>query len=879
MKKKYFSQNLMHLIRFPYFKNELISNYSSQNNIKTAYLINNQIYNKFKRIYDLKKLFHILDNENLLNDEITYQNCNDNYFKINDFLNIKKIDYINYLKKYETPGGIIFKGNEIILTHKYINNKPTLKYIDNFEIIDQEFYYFLIQKYGENLFMYKVYYATIEDKIFLIIDYEQTYIYEIVSINPEVGDFIVEYLIEVTIQNIYNSTFYNKNSLHNLIFKTLFNFGIHKFISMENPIIVTDNVSLKLHPINGIIKQNIKSIKTNQKYNFKSNIILNTKTSFIPAHNKMTIKNNIINYSDRLKVMILLAISQKYEPESKIEKVHLINPKWLDEYKFKEINSLIENRSNQIINLWNNNYDLNSVIPIITILDQNKLQQYNSLISFNTQINPQSSPDQLALSNKYIDLYKHFILVNNKMFNLLSQYFRLSSTNDDISYIHSKRQGDFIIFKNYQSYNSQNPNEFQNIILVGIIDKKLNEFKIQYIFDFNDKNILEKESQTILDYTIPNYIYNKTCLSPQNKNEFFSPIFDDDKIIGNYYQYIDNYNYRNITIYLNYLNNEKIKKVIYLLNNELSIKNKLNNINYYEGEFYLVNKKLLTHIKNIINYNQLKNYFIGKINFPPSQIEIYSIIKNLPINVLQNLDKTGYISKDLPINYEIELNPIFNPFNNNEPYLILKDFELIEKNIAYALFNEEYPYHILKCSFVGNNTIIFHYPKNKFNNPKNVLVVSKINENNNFCNEYLLIYNKEDYYQSHFEKIKNELNNFLHGLAFMNNVSPITISGYIEIGNVIKLDSSKSERINEPTDISKKIIAVNFRLLDQSINFPVGGLKTDKFLILEDQLYKEFPQLRNKNVYFIANGIVIHRELTLEQNKINSGNTILIQFY
>ena len=103
---------------------------------------------------------------------------------------------------------------------------------------------------------------------------------------------------------------------------------------------------------------------------------------------------------------------------------------------------------------------------------------------------------------------------------------------------------------------------------MGIIDKKLNKFTIQHIFDFNDKNILEKELQVILNYTIPNYIYNKTCFSPQNKNDIFSPIFDNDNIIGNYYQYKENYDYRNCANYLNYLDNEKIKKIIYLYINE-----------------------------------------------------------------------------------------------------------------------------------------------------------------------------------------------------------------------------------------------------------------------------------------------------------------------
>ena len=383
-----------------------------------------------------------------------------------------------------------------------------------------------------------------------------------------------------------------------------------------------------------------------------------------------------------------------------------------------------------------------------------------------------------------------------------------------------------------------------------------------------------------MNYSIPNYIYNKTCLSPQKENEVFSPIFDNNQVIGNYYQYKENYDYRNCANYLNYLNNEKIKKIIYLYTNELLIRNKINNLNNYkEEEFYLVKKQLLTHLKNSNNYNQLKNYFIGKIHIPPGRKEIYSIIKNIPLNVLQNLNKVSYISKDLPDNYEIELNPIYNPNNHNEIYLILKDFELIEKNVANELLNNEYPYHIIKCSFIGNNTIVFHYPKDKFNNQKNILVVSKINENNNFLNEYLLIYKTTDYYKIHFEKIKYELNNFLQNLGFINYTAPITTNGYREIGAVIKLERTKFETINETYGISKKIIAVNFRSLDQSINYPVGGLKTDKFSILEEQLYKEYPQIRYKNVYFIANGNVINRELTLEQNQINSGNTILIQFY
>ena len=52
---------------------------------------------------------------------------------------------------------------------------------------------------------------------------------------------------------------------------------------------------------------------------------------------------------------------------------------------------------------------------------------------------------------------------------------------------------------------------------------------------------------------------------------------------------------------------------------------------------------------------------------------------------------------------------------------------------------------------------------------------------------------------------------------------------------------------------------------------------TDIFSNLEKRLYHEFPELKNKNVYFIANGSKINNSVTLEQNKIKNGNAILIK--
>ena len=895
-------------------------------------------------------------------------------------------------------------------------------------------------KFGENLLMYQADYAAIEGKIILVIYFEKTDIYEIVSFNSENGDILVEYLIEIIAPSTIKNFSYDKKSLNNAIFKLFFTFGIQKLSSEENSIPIENNVSMKLYPIKGVRITSIKANKNNSHntmvmgqpqltgfnninnfqlqnqingkfntfsqpqiqginnlntinfaanpaigipqieryfiidkelfhllsenvnqisnnnysttklvlkklpknqnninevnfdsykikisrkefhkkvFNFPENFqIINLNNSikilailnnnkadndlleeicltqingglvFMPKEINSKISNNLIyiysnkmigqkniieptaviecidfnernkkflqispnvicqnillnpkalsskcylyndiiknndilrtstgpsfnsvpridnnqkgnqkiSQSERFKVIVLLAISQIVDyPESKGEKVYLINPKWLDKYKFQEIKSLVESKSNEENYLWNKKYDLNSVAPIINRLDQTKIQLFCTQMNLNEPNSSIASSDEMALADKYIYLYKSFVLVNGSIFKLFQKYFGIPSS-EAFSYIHSKTKGDFIIFKDYKSYHPQNPNQLQNLILAGIIDKSINQYTLQHIFDFKNKNILEKEQQTILNYTIPNYVYYKTCLSPQNNNELFSPIFDNDNIIGNYYQYKENYNYRNCANYLNYLSNEKIKKIIYLCTNESVIRNKVNNLNNNKDEeFYLVKKQLLTDIKNENNYDQLKKYFVGKINIPPGKKELYSIIKNIPANDLQNLNKP-YIQKAQPGTYEVDINPIYNPNNQSESYMIYKDFELLEKNIAHALLKEKYPYHILKCSFVGNNTIVFHYPKKMLNNQKNILVVSKIDTNNNIKDEYLIVYKSGDYYRNHFNQIKNSFNNFIvsQGQGFVNNVAPLTSDGYIEIGYIMKITMSSS---------------------------------------------------------------------------------------
>ena len=95
-------------------------------------------------------------------------------------------------------------------------------------------------------------------------------------------------------------------------------------------------------------------------------------------------------------------------------------------------------------------------------------------------------------------------------------------------------------------------------------------------------------------------------------------------------------------------------------------------------------------------------------------------------------------------------------------------------------------------------------------------------------------------------------------------------------GKILPYEKKENKSIVTSYQIMEKIIAINFKSLNYNINYPMACKKTDIFSKIEKKLYHEFPILKSKQLYFVTNGNVIDKSLTFEQNKIKSGNTILI---
>ena len=115
--------------------------------------------------------------------------------------------------------------------------------------------------------------------------------------------------------------------------------------------------------------------------------------------------------------------------------------------------------------------------------------------------------------------------------------------------------------------------------------------------------------------------------------------------------------------------------------------------------------------------------------------------------------------------------------------------------------------------------------------------------------------------------LQNELNNYK---AIINNfISDINnISRKDSEFNKLKsqLDKNRNNNVN-----LNDIVCVNFISSDKKVHFAISCLKKETFAEVEEKLYKQYPQYRETNNNFIANGTPVLRFKTIDENKIGNG--------
>ena len=159
------------------------------------------------------------------------------------------------------------------------------------------------------------------------------------------------------------------------------------------------------------------------------------------------------------------------------------------------------------------------------------------------------------------------------------------------------------------------------------------------------------------------------------------------------------------------------------------------------------------------------------------------------------------------------------------------------------------------------------------NNNQNILQSNNNDEINKLKNELAKANKVIEQQKLTINELQNKLNNYNN---IINNLNK-DINNYRNIISKkdIELNNYKSQLNNNIISNNKVYIndmmCVNFISSDQNVHFAVTCLKTNTFAEVEEKLYKQYPQYRETNNTFLANGMQVLRFKTIDENKIGNG--------
>ena len=160
------------------------------------------------------------------------------------------------------------------------------------------------------------------------------------------------------------------------------------------------------------------------------------------------------------------------------------------------------------------------------------------------------------------------------------------------------------------------------------------------------------------------------------------------------------------------------------------------------------------------------------------------------------------------------------------------------------------------------------------NNNQNILQSNNNDEINKLKNELTKANKVIEQQKLTINELQNKLNNYNNTINNLNN----DINNYRNIISKkdIELNNYKSQLNNNNNISNNKVyindmMCVNFISSDQNVHFAVTCLKTNTFAEVEEKLYKQYPQYRETNNTFLANGMQVLRFKTIDENKIGNG--------
>jgi len=513
--------------------------------------------------------------------------------KINDEINKKEnslYKYLSYINNLYNEFSVLYKKineqnssnltdeeyNYYLINRNYISDVKSLLHFKDISTIIEN-----IQNFGYSFDPLKNLREQIKEELYN----------SLIELNPEIIKNKLKdknsYLLSTLEENTKEPFYYNNCQIISKNIKVIFdaidpnNFkdnNNHNFIKLvkcifdKGKIILLLNKSIinlgKLNEnnelnIDYIIKLNNNSLDTIFT-NIKKNGYYFIEKFFINPNKKFTKEINLdkklfklieeYNISEKLQILILMVIQEQnlmknniMKENNKYQKVCLINKKWLLNYQYENLCSIIQRdeKIKEFIEGYNNlkkSIDWNAINYNISSSSVESLKEIDiGIKNINSSI---YKPDEqlININNKSFLMPKEFIIVDEQICKLLKKNFKilLSNTCDYF------KKNDNIILKL----------DSKDIILILNITNESNSYNIKYILKYN--KLKKEEFNEIYSEGIEEYLKQKTIFNENNKNDCISPIFSSNNIIGNCYKYVCDYT--NCIDYNDYLSNDNLKK-------------------------------------------------------------------------------------------------------------------------------------------------------------------------------------------------------------------------------------------------------------------------------------------------------------------------------
>jgi len=220
-----------------------------------------------------------------------------------------------------------------------------------------------------------------------------------------------------------------------------------------------------------------------------------------------------------------------------------------------------------------------------------------------------------------------------------------------------------------------------------------------------------------------------------------------------------------------------------------------------------------------------------------------------------------------------------NDFDINKKFIYNAKVLCADLTASEAGLNNNSNIFVVKADCLENSNELY-FLNNELNRLKIIIenqnfTMNKLKEELNISKEIIKTKNKK------INELENQLNLIKEEFCY-NLIEKISSIEYLQ--NQLKEKECKLLNLRENNLNSKgekmvnesQIAVINFSSLDQKIHYATSCLNSSIFAEIEEKLYKIYPEYRETNNIFIANGKTILRFKTIAENGIGDGFPVIL---